>query len=151
MRALLILSGGVDSTTLLYDLTNQKYEVEAVTFDYGQKHRKEIDCARKTCKKLKVPHKILDLSILNEIAPSSITRKSIEVPEGHYTEESMKSTVVPNRNMIFLSLAAAYAIGKNIPHLFYAAHSGDHAIYPDCRPVFVNAMEKALHLWIGPR
>jgi 7-cyano-7-deazaguanine synthase len=146
MRSLLILSGGVDSTTLLYDLINQGYEVEALTFDYQQKHRKEIECARKTCIKLKVPHKVLDLKILNEIAPSSLTRKDWIVPEGRYDEESMKSTVVPNRNMIFLSLAAAYAIGKQIPHLFYAAHSGDHAIYPDCRPSFVSAMETALHL-----
>ena len=146
MKALLILSGGVDSTTLLYDLLNQGYEVEAVTFDYNQKHRKEIECARKTCIKLKVTHKILDLNILNDIAPSSLTRREIKVPEGRYDEESMKSTVVPNRNMIFLSLAAARAISKEIPHLFYAAHSGDHAIYPDCRPVFVSAMETALHL-----
>ena len=146
MKSLLILSGGVDSTTLLYDLISQGYEVEAITFDYNQKHRKEIECAVKTCKKLKIPHKILDLKILSEIAPSSLTRKEIKVPEGHYTEESMKSTVVPNRNMIFLSLAAARAISKEIPHLFYAAHSGDHSIYPDCRPVFVSAMETALHL-----
>ena len=146
MKALLILSGGVDSTTLLYDLISQGYEVEAVTFDYQQKHRKEIKCAKKTCKKLKIPHKVLELNILSEIAPSSLTRKEIKVPEGSYTEESMRSTVVPNRNMIFLSLAAARAIAGGIPHLFYAAHSGDHAIYPDCRPVFVSAMETALHL-----
>jgi len=146
MKALLILSGGVDSTTLLYDLLNQGYEVEALTFDYQQKHRKEIECARKTCIKLEINHKILDLKILNDTAPSSITRTDWKVPEGHYTEESMKQTVVPNRNMVFLSLAAARAIGRGIPHLFYAAHSGDHAIYPDCRPVFVNAMETALHL-----
>jgi len=97
MRSLHILSGGVDSTTLLYDLLNQGYEVEAITFDYNQRHRKEIECARKTCIKLKVPHKILDLEILSEIAPSSLTRKDWIVPEGRYDEESMKSTVVPNR------------------------------------------------------
>src|SRR5512136_471146 len=146
MRSLLILSGGVDSTTLLYDLINQGYEVEAVTFDYNQRHKKEIECARKTCIKLGIKHTILDLKILNEIAPSSLTRKDWIVPEGRYDEESMKSTVVPNRNMIMLSIAAAKAIGENIQHLFYAAHSGDHAIYPDCRPVFVSAMETALHL-----
>ncbi|MGA2935313.1 MAG: 7-cyano-7-deazaguanine synthase QueC [Methanomicrobiales archaeon] len=146
MRSLLILSGGVDSTTLLYDLLHQGYEVEAVTFDYGQKHKKEIEFARKTCKKLNVPNSVLDLKILNEVAPSSLTRDSWEVPEGHYTEDSMKQTVVPNRNMIFLSVAAARAIAGGIPHLFYAAHSGDHAIYPDCRPAFVSAMETALHL-----
>ena len=78
--------------------------------------------------------------------PSSLNRDSWEVPEGHYTEESMKQTVVPNRNMIFLSVAAARAIAGGVQHLFYAAHAGDHAIYPDCRPVFVSAMETALHL-----
>ena len=145
-RAVLILSGGMDSTTLLYDLVRQGYDVSAVTFDYSQRHKKEIGCARRTCEKLQVPHKIVDVSVLNDLAPSCLTRETWEVPEGHYAEDTMKQTVVPNRNMVFLSLAGAYAIGIGATHLFYAAHSGDHTIYPDCRPPFVSAMSTALHL-----
>jgi 7-cyano-7-deazaguanine synthase len=145
-KAVLILSGGMDSTTLLYDLISRGYEVHAVTFDYHQKHNNEIACAKKSCKKLQVPHKIIDISVLNELAPSCLTRDAWEVPEGNYAEESMKQTVVPNRNMVFLSLAASYAIGIGATHLFYAAHAGDHAIYPDCRPVFASAMATAFHL-----
>ena len=145
-KAVLILSGGMDSTTLLYDLLSQGYEVHAVTFDYRQKHNNEIACAKKTCRKLQVPHKIIDICVLNELAPSCLTREGWEVPEGNYAEESMKQTVVPNRNMVFLSLAASYAIGIGASHLFYAAHAGDHAIYPDCRPVFASAMTTAFHL-----
>jgi len=146
VKAVLILSGGLDSTTLLYDLLDQGYEVSALTFDYRQKHKKEIRCAKATCEKLHIPHKIVEISVLNDLAPSSLTRDEWNVPEGHYAEESMKQTVVPNRNMVFLSLAASYAIGTGAHELFYAAHAGDHAIYPDCRPVFVSAMETALHL-----
>ncbi|MFZ0006176.1 7-cyano-7-deazaguanine synthase QueC [Methanoregula sp.] len=146
MKAVLILSGGMDSTTLLYDLIDQGYEVAAVTFDYSQKHKKEIKCAEKTCTKLHISHTLVNLPVLNDLAPSSLTRDSWKIPEGHYAEETMKQTVVPNRNMIFLSLAAAYAIGIGSKNLFYAAHAGDHAIYPDCRPAFVSAMTTALHL-----
>jgi 7-cyano-7-deazaguanine synthase len=145
-KAVLILSGGMDSTTLLYDLIGQGREVHAVTFDYHQKHRNEIACAKKTCKKMHVPHKIIDISVLNELAPSCLTRDQWEVPEGTYAEESMKQTVVPNRNMVFLSLAGSFAIGIGARQLFYAAHAGDHTIYPDCRPAFVSAMHTAFHL-----
>jgi 7-cyano-7-deazaguanine synthase len=146
MKAVLIFSGGMDSTTLLYDMIHEEYGVSAITFDYHQKHKKEIRCAEKTCVKLRIPHKIVDVSVLNELAPSSLTRDAWDVPEGNYAEETMKQTVVPNRNMVFLSLAASYAIGIGAGHLFYAAHAGDHAIYPDCRPAFVSAMTTALHL-----
>ena len=146
MKAVIILSGGMDSTTLLYDLISQGYEVYAVTFDYNQKHKKEIRCAERTCKKLQIPHKIVDISVMNDLASSCLTRDQWEVPEGSYAEDSMKQTVVPNRNMVFMSLAASYAIGIGANYLFYAAHSGDHTIYPDCRPVFVSAMGTAFRL-----
>ena len=145
-RAVIIFSGGLDSTTLLYDIRSQGFEVHALTFDYHQKHRKEIDCATNICFRLQIPHKILNLSILNDIAPSSLTREEWTIPSGNYTDDTMKQTVVPNRNMVMLSLAGAYAIGIGAHYLFYGAHSGDHTIYPDCRPVFVSAMETALHL-----
>ena len=146
MKAVVIVSGGLDSTTLLYDVIRQGYETHAITFDYGQKHRREIECAERTCRRLNVPHRVLNLALLNELAPSALTREEWEVPSGHYAEEVMKQTVVPNRNMVFLSLAGAYAIGIGARHLFYGAHAGDHPIYPDCRPVFVNAMQTVLHL-----
>jgi 7-cyano-7-deazaguanine synthase len=146
VKAVLILSGGLDSTTLLYDLIHDGHEVHAVTFNYNQKHKNEIACATKTCKALQVPHTIIDLGVLNELAPSCLTRETWEVPEGNYAEESMKQTVVPNRNMVFLSLAGSYALGIGADHLFYAAHAGDHTIYPDCRPAFVSAMGTAFHL-----
>ncbi|KKN22991.1 hypothetical protein LCGC14_0909620 [marine sediment metagenome] len=145
-KAVLILSGGVDSTTLLYNLLDQDYEVYAVSFDYGQKHAKELLCAAEICRKLSVNHKILNLSVLNDVAPSALTRKDIEVPEGHYKEESMKATIVPNRNMVMLSLATAYAISIKATKLFYGAHIGDHEIYPDCRKEFIYAMKQAIKL-----
>jgi 7-cyano-7-deazaguanine synthase len=136
----------MDSTTLLYDLIDEGYDVQAITFNYNQKHKNEITCAKATCLALRVPHKIISLAVLNELAPSCLTREAWDVPEGNYAEESMKQTVVPNRNMVFLSLAASYAIGTGAGNLFYAAHTGDHAIYPDCRPAFVSAMGTAFHL-----
>jgi len=145
-KAVIILSGGLDSTTLLYDIKKQGYETYALSFDYNQKHKKELECATQTCEKLNIPHKILDLSILNDIAPSALTRADWKVPEGHYADENMKQTVVPNRNMIMLSLAAAYCIGIKAKKLFYGAHSGDHDIYPDCRKVFINAIQTVLQL-----
>jgi len=145
-KAVIILSGGMDSTTLLYDIVNQGYKVFPLSFNYGQKHKRELECAKETCKRLNLEHKILDLSILGDIAPSALTRSKWEVPEGHYADENMKQTVVPNRNMVMLSLATTYAIGIGARDVFYGAHSGDHTIYPDCRPEFVNAMKKVISL-----
>ena len=144
-KIIIVLSGGMDSTTLLYYALNLKYEVVAISFDYGQKHRKELDYARATCKENNLQHKIVDLSILNDLAPSSLTR-DLPLPEGHYTIENMKSTVVPNRNMVMLSLAISYAIGINADEVWYGAHAGDHTIYPDCRPAFQKAMIQAAAL-----
>ncbi|MBU1235049.1 MAG: 7-cyano-7-deazaguanine synthase QueC [Proteobacteria bacterium] len=146
-KAVIICSGGMDSTTLLYDILNKGYEVFVLSFDYGQKHKVELNLISKTCLKLGiVKHKIIDLKILNEVASSALTRDNWDVPRGHYADENMKQTVVPNRNMIMLSLAIAYAIDSGATELYYGAHSGDHAIYPDCRPEFVKAMQKVIKL-----
>lgn len=147
-KAVIILSGGMDSTTLLYDLLNQGYEVHALSINYNQKHKKEIEAAKKTCQKLKVPHKIVDLSQVGKelLQGSALTSENIEVPEGHYADENMKMTVVPNRNMILLSMAAGYAFSIGAEKIFYGAHSGDHAIYPDCRKEFIDIMKKAIEL-----
>lgn len=139
-KAVVIYSGGMDSFTLLNKVVKEGYDVYALTFDYGQKHVKEVEVAATVCKQLNVPHKILDISPINQLMQSSSLVGNEEVPEGHYEAENMKSTVVPNRNMILLSLAIGYAVDIKAGKVYYGAHSGDHAIYPDCRPEFVHAM-----------
>lgn len=147
MKSILIYSGGMDSTVLLYELVSQGHEVKTLCIDYGQRHRKEIDHARTIAEILGVPFKAIDLgSITPLLHGSSLTDASIDVAEGHYEEESMKTTVVPNRNMLMLSLATAWAISEKFDSVAYAAHGGDHAIYPDCREAFTQAMEKAIAL-----
>lgn len=148
-KAVVVLSGGMDSTTLLWDVVKRKGhdEVFALSIDYGQRHCKELVCAEATCQKLKVSHKIVDMnSIGRELLAGSSLTSDIAVPEGHYEEESMKATVVPNRNMILLSLAMGYAVSKKAEVVYYGAHAGDHAIYPDCRIEFVEAMQEVAKL-----
>jgi 7-cyano-7-deazaguanine synthase len=145
-KAVLIYSGGMDSTVLLYQLV-QQYEVYAISINYGQRHAKELARAAMFCDILNVPHKVVDLTCLQEVLGGScLTDPAIEVPEGHYAEESMKATVVPNRNMIMLSVAAGYAMSLKADFLAYAAHAGDHHIYPDCRPEFAQSMQHAIGL-----
>jgi len=147
-KKVVILSGGMDSTTLLYDIVAEfgKQNVIALSFDYGQKHVHELSKADATCSKLGVENNIFDLAVLNQIAPSALTRKDWKVPEGHYADENMKQTVVPNRNMVLLSLAASFAMAVKADKLYYGAHAGDHDIYPDCRKEFVDAMKHAIKL-----
>lgn len=140
-KVVVIYSGGMDSFTVLHKAIEQGLTPYALTFDYGQRHIKEIDIARNVCSDLDINHKIIDISAINQlIGGSSLTDNSIEVALGHYQEENMKSTVVPNRNMILLSLAIGYAVSIGAEKVYYGAHSGDHAIYPDCRPEFVAKM-----------
>lgn len=146
MKAVLILSGGVDSTTLLYKLLDDGYEVHALTFDYAQRHKKEIDCARKIAALLAVHHIIVDLSCLADLLGDSALLSRKEVPSCHYTEEAARQTIVPNRNMIMLSVAAGYAEAHQIPEIYYAAHRNDSTIYPDCRSEFVEALKPAIRL-----
>jgi 7-cyano-7-deazaguanine synthase len=147
MKIILIYSGGLDSTVLLYHFHMEGHVVYALSVDYGQRHRCELTFAEEICRRLKVNHKVADLSpILPLLAGSSLTSPDIEVAEGHYTHASMKSTVVPNRNMILLSIATGYALSVGAEKVAYAAHSGDHAIYPDCRNEFADAMAEAIRL-----
>ncbi len=139
-KVVVIYSGGMDSFTVLNRALKDGKEVYALSFDYGQKHVKELDCAATVCKSLKVKHKIIDISAINQLLAGSSLTDDIDIPEGHYEAESMKSTVVPNRNMILLSLAVGYAVSVKASQVYYGAHSGDHAIYPDCRPEFVMKM-----------
>ena len=147
MRTVLIYSGGLDSTVLLYQLCAEGHSVDALSVDYGQRHRRELLHAESICCSINVPFEVADLSSIQPlIAGSSLTSTDIEVAEGHYTEASMKSTVVPNRNMILLSIATGYALSIGADQIAYAAHSGDHAIYPDCRNEFADAMAEAIRL-----
>lgn len=154
MKTVVCYSGGLDSTVLLYHLKAQGHQVRALSVDYGQRHRKELDAAGKIAWLLGVEHKVADLSgIRGLLAGSSQTDDTVEVPDGHYAEESMKLTVVPNRNMILLALAGAWAVSTRSDAVAYAAHGGDHAVYPDCRPEFAQAMAVALGLcdWHAPK
>ncbi|WP_269525931.1 7-cyano-7-deazaguanine synthase QueC [Coraliomargarita parva] len=147
MKSLVIYSGGLDSTVLLYHLHASGAEVHALSVDYGQRHRCELERAQAICERLGVPQKVADLSAIQGLlAGSSLTSPEIDVAEGHYTEANMKTTVVPNRNMILLALAAGHAISIGAEQVAYAAHSGDHAIYPDCRNEFADAMAEAMRL-----
>ena len=142
-KCVMSLSGGLDSTTLLYWAISEGYTPYVLSFNYGQRHSKELECARVICKNLGLEHKVIDISGLAELAnKSSLTSKDIEVPEGHYTSANQSITVVPNRNATFLSFAVAYAgtIGAEV--VFYGAHNSDRAIYADCREEFVEAYQE---------
>jgi 7-cyano-7-deazaguanine synthase len=139
-KVVVIYSGGMDSYTVLNKAIKSGFDVYALSFNYGQRHVKELEVAASVCADLNVHHKVVDISAINQLIGGSSLTDDIEVPEGHYEEESMKSTVVPNRNMILLSLAVGYAVSLKANKVFYGAHSGDHAIYPDCRPEFVEKM-----------
>ena len=146
MEAVLILSGGVDSTTLLYKMVDEGYNVHALTFNYAQRHKKEIDCAKRIAAKLQVIHHIVDLRSLARFLGGSALLGGKDVPSCHYTEEAARQTIVPNRNMIMLSIASGYAEAENVPGVFYAAHKNDSTIYPDCRAEFVEALKPAIRL-----
>lgn len=146
-RTLVLLSGGMDSSTLLAEACTGGFPVGALSIVYGQRHVREIDSAVAVAKHYDVPHRTITLpDAPTFFAGSSQTDPSVPVPHGRYDEPSMKKTVVPNRNMVLISIAAAFAIANGYGRVAYAAHGGDHAIYPDCRPEFVEAMQRALHL-----
>ncbi|MGK0239547.1 MAG: 7-cyano-7-deazaguanine synthase [Candidatus Pelagisphaera sp.] len=146
--AIAVYSGGMDSTVMLSAMLEQGIDVKgALSIDYGQKHRKEIVAAADICAEFGIEHRIADLRGISELfGHSGLTDSATEVPEGHYEEDSMKQTVVPNRNMILISVATAWAITKEAEAIAYAAHSGDHAIYPDCRVEFADALDDAIRL-----
>lgn len=146
-KIVVVLSGGMDSTTLMYDLAHQGHEVLAVTIDYGQRHRKEVLAAKKVGDLCGVRHWIVPVPSLSAVLTNSaLTNPSIPVPEGHYEDESMKATVVPNRNMILLAIAIGICVNEGFDAVAYGAHAGDHAIYPDCRDEFAKAMAQAAAL-----
>jgi 7-cyano-7-deazaguanine synthase len=139
-KVVVVFSGGMDSYTVLHKAFREGFEVLPLTFNYGQKHNKEIEYAKHACIALGVIPKIVDITAINQLLTGSSLTSDIEMPEGHYADDNMKSTVVPNRNMILLSLAVGYAVSSDANKVFYGAHAGDHEIYPDCRPEFVEKM-----------
>lgn len=142
-----LLSGGMDSATLLYLCKRTFDVVRAISFDYGQRHATELLSARMIADEAKVDILVVDAKHMAKfLHGSSQTDPRVDVPHGHYEDESMRATVVPNRNMILLSMATGAAISWDFPTVGYACHAGDHAIYPDCRPEFTKAMASALAL-----
>ena len=142
-NALLVLSGGMDSVTLLYDRAEEI--ALAVSFDYGSNHNhKEIPFAKKHCDALGIPHVVIPLKFMAEHFESSLLSGAEAIPEGHYADENMKSTVVPFRNGIMLSIAAGLAESKGLQKVMMANHFGDHDVYPDCRKEFVDNMSAAI-------
>ena len=147
--SVIILSGGMDSTTLLYD--QQERIALAVTFDYGSKHNaREIPFAELHCQRLGIRHVVVKLDFMTKYFKSSLLQGGEDIPEGHYAEENMKSTVVPFRNGIMLSIAIGMAESAGLQHVMMANHSGDHTIYPDCRPEFVSSMSEAARVGTFP-
>ncbi|MCR5588891.1 MAG: 7-cyano-7-deazaguanine synthase QueC [Bacteroidales bacterium] len=141
--SVIIYSGGLDSTTLLYE--ERERVALAVTFDYGSNHAaREIACARKHCARLGIEHLVIDLAFMKQYFASSLLSGAEAIPEGNYDDENMKSTVVPFRNGIMLSVACGLAESRGLTRVLIANHGGDHAIYPDCRPSFVAAMNAAM-------
>jgi 7-cyano-7-deazaguanine synthase len=142
-----IYSGGMDSYTLMNDLYESGWLHSCLTFKYGQKHLKEIEYATVVMEYYDAAHHVIDLETWGESLPgSALIDPRVEMPEGHYTAENMKQTVVPNRNMVMLALAVGYAVAHGVPYVAYAAHAGDHAIYPDCREPFLQAFNKAVEV-----
>lgn len=132
----------MDSTTLLYHLLDLKHEVKCISFDYGQRHVRELEQAKKTCAKLGVEHKIVDMAFMRDIASNSSLTGDIATPHGHYAAENMKLTVVPNRNMIMASIAIGWAVNLEYDAVALGVHAGDHEIYFDCRPLFIHSLKQ---------
>lgn len=142
-KAVCLLSGGLDSTVLAYLLVADGNEVHALSFDYGQRHRKELGFARRTAGRLGIQHSVVDLSTLGKLLKGSALTDDIAVPEGHHEAPEMAATVVPNRNAVLLAVAFGVAGVDGADLVAIAAHAGDRAIYPDCRQEFLEAFEAA--------
>ena len=148
MKTLVIASGGFDSTVLMYKLMNDGHQILPVGFDYGQRHRRELDYLKHHCQKLEVPLQIIDIKAITHIfGNSALTNVDAQdVPVGHYAEADHTTTVVPNRNMIMLSIGASLAISNGCDGVAYGAHHSDPATYADTREAFAGAMAKAVQL-----
>lgn len=144
MKVLPVVSGGMDSVTMLHELIYRGYEIdEVISYNYGQRHVKELDFVAWNVEHLGLKHKIIDISFMAQLLDQSALTGDTEVPEGHYEQDNMSLTVVPNRNMILASIAIGRAVNNGAEAIALGVHSGDHAIYPDCRPEFISALRTA--------
>ncbi|MED0660196.1 7-cyano-7-deazaguanine synthase QueC [Bacillus smithii] len=142
-KAVVVFSGGQDSTTCLFWALKNFQEVQAVTFDYGQRHRKEIEVAKTIADDLGVKHTVLDMSLLNQLAPNALTRKEIEIEQ---KEGELPTTFVDGRNLLFLSFAAVLAKQSGARHIITGVCETDFSGYPDCRDVFIKSLNVTLNL-----
>lgn len=142
MKALAIVSGGLDSVTLAHMLAASGELGGLLSFDYGQRHKKELRYAKLCAERLKVPHALIDLTSITPHLKGSALTDAVDVPEGHYAADTMKQTIVPNRNAIMLAVAFGVAPAQGLDAVATAIHAGDHFIYPDCRPEFAELFER---------
>lgn len=141
MKTLVICSGGLDSVSLAHKVAAEHDLTGLISFDYGQRHRKEVAFAALAAQRLGVPHDLIDMSHIGQYLSGSALTDDLDVPDGHYAEDNMKVTVVPNRNAIMLAIAFGVAAAKGADAVAAAVHGGDHFIYPDCRPDFIDAFQ----------
>ncbi|WP_139974855.1 7-cyano-7-deazaguanine synthase QueC [Ochrobactrum sp. CGA5] len=141
MKTLVVCSGGLDSVSLAYRVAAEHQLTALLSFDYGQRHKKELDSASACAKRLGVPHQVIDITSIGARLTGSALTDNVDVPDGHYAEETMKITVVPNRNAIMLTIAFGVAAAQGADAVALAVHGGDHFIYPDCRPGFIDAFQ----------
>lgn len=145
--AIVILSGGLDSAVLAYQLQSEGRDLHLVSFDYGQRHSKELEYSRRIAARLNARHDVIDIRAVGKLlGGSALTDDSIEVPHGHYAAPTMAVTIVPNRNAIFLTIAYGVAVAQNAQLVATAVHSGDHFVYPDCREAFIQSFDKMQRL-----
>lgn len=145
-KTLVVCSGGLDSVTLAYKVAKERTLTGLLSFDYGQRHKKELEFAALCAEKLGVPHHIIDISSVGAALTGSALTDDVEVPDGHYEEETMKATIVPNRNAIMMTIAYGVAASQGAEAVAAAVHAGDHHIYPDCRPEFTESFEAMQNL-----
>jgi 7-cyano-7-deazaguanine synthase len=146
MKTVVICSGGLDSVTLAYKVAAEHELIGLISFDYGQRHRKEVDFAGICAQRLGTEHSIINISSIGAMLSGSALTDNVTVPDGHYAEETMKATVVPNRNAIMLTIAYGIAAARGAEAVAAAVHGGDHFIYADCRPAFIDAFQAMQNL-----
>ena len=151
MKAVAIVSGGMDSVTLAHLVRESKslQRLHLLSFNYGQRHVRELECAQSCAERLGADWSEVDLRSVGEListAHSSLVNPEVEVPEGHYAEETMVNTIVPNRNAIMLNIAVGVAIADDAELVYTGVHAGDHAVYPDCRPEFIQEMNRLVQI-----
>lgn len=142
MKTSVVCSGGLDSVSLAHVLAADHNLSRIISFDYGQRHRKEVDFAARAAQRLNVPFHLIDMRPIGAALTGSALTDDVDVPDGHYAEETMRITVVPNRNAIMLTIAFGVAAAQGDDAVATAVHGGDHFIYPDCRPDFTDAFAR---------